>query len=149
MNYRQAQNSDVSAMAWPGLDGEEGRASEDRMSRYLEGTHHPQHALAPRVIFVGLENDLVVGYVAGHLTRRFGCDGELQWIYVVAEHRRGGIGSGLLGLLSGWFAAQKASKVCVNVAATNTVGRCFYARHGAEVLNEHWLVWRDMSVVEG
>jgi ribosomal protein S18 acetylase RimI-like enzyme len=119
------------------------------MARYLKGRHHPQHALMPRVIFVAMEGDSVVGYVAGHLTGRFGCHGELQWIYVAAEFRRGGVGSELLRMLASWFAGQGASRVCVNVAAANAVGRRFYARHGAETLNEHWLVWGDMRVVVG
>ena len=117
------------------------------MARYLEGRHHPQHALAPRVIYVALENGSVVGYVAGHLTRRYGCDGELQWIYVAAEHRRRRVGSELVRLLASWFANQKALRICVNVAPANAGARSFYVRQGAENLNEHWMVWSEISAV--
>lgn len=51
-----------------------------RMAQYLEGRHHPQEALAPRIIFVCLEDDSVIGYIGGHLTRRFDCDGGLQYL---------------------------------------------------------------------
>jgi len=117
------------------------------MARYLEGLQHPQHALAPRVVYVAVENDSVVGYVAGHLTRRYDCDGELQWIYVVAEHRRRRVGSELVRMLASWFANQKASRICVNVAPANARARSFYTRQGAENLNEHWMVWSEINVV--
>ena len=132
-------------MARIGIEGEEGRASGDRMARYLEGLHHPQHALMPRVMYVALENDSAVGYVAGHLTQRYACDGKLQWIYVIAEHRRRRVASELVRLLALWFATQKASRICVNVAPANAGARRFYARHGAENLNEQWMVWSDIS----
>jgi ribosomal protein S18 acetylase RimI-like enzyme len=149
VTYREADKSDITAIARIGTEGEEGRASGDRMARYLDGTHHPQYALMPRVIYVALENDSVVGYVAGHLTRRYECDGELQWIYVVEEHRRRRVGSELVRLLAAWFATQNASQVCVNVAPANAGARLFYARHGAENLNKHWMVWSEINVVLG
>jgi hypothetical protein len=37
----------------------------------------------------------------------------------------------------------------VDVDAANTTARRFYMRHGAEKLNEHWLVWNDISVMRG
>jgi hypothetical protein len=36
----------------------------------------------PRVSYVAFEQGLIVGFIAGHLTRRYGCDGELEWINV-------------------------------------------------------------------
>jgi len=85
--------------------------------------------------------------VAGHLTRRHGCDGELQWINVIPERRGSGIASELLRLLAGWFVEQKAFRICVNVDPSNAVARAFYIRHGAEKLNDHWLVWNDIRKV--
>jgi ribosomal protein S18 acetylase RimI-like enzyme len=116
------------------------------MARYLEGLHHPQHALGPRVSYVAVEDDSVVGYGAGHLTRRYGCDGELQWIYVVAEHRRRRVASELVRLLASWFATRNVSRICVNVAPDNAGARSFYTRQGAENLNEHWMVWSEIKV---
>jgi ribosomal protein S18 acetylase RimI-like enzyme len=124
-----------------------GGASEDRMARYLSHQHHPQEALIPRVIYIASEDDTPIGYIAGHLTRRYRCDAELQWIYVVSERRRMGVASELLRALAGWFAAQQASRICVNVEPTNTAARRFYTRHGAEGLNEFWLVWKDIAGV--
>jgi hypothetical protein len=45
-----------------------------------------------RAVFVATENEeLVIGFVAGHLTKSFDCDAELQWINVIAEKRGQGI----------------------------------------------------------
>ena len=148
VRYRQAVPSDIPAMA-------EIRAREwgtleywtDRIAGYMTGTLHPQQALPPRVAYVALAGSTVVGFIAGHLTRRFQCDGELEWINVVPEHRRSGIASALLRLLAEWFVGQHALRVCVDVDPANEAGRCFYRRHGAVDLDPHWLVWNDISVV--
>jgi len=146
--YRTANKSDVPAMAriraaeW-GSD-EYWRA---RISAYMNGAAHPQHALTPRVIYVAVIDSSVVGLIAGHLTRRYGCDGELQWIDVVRERRRKGIASELLVRLAQWFVQQKALRICVDLQPSNTGARTFYQNHGAEDLHRHWLVWNDISVV--
>jgi len=115
------------------------------MLRYLAGEHHPQQALLPRVMWIAAEDESPIGYVAGHLTRRFGCDGELQWIYVVPEHRRTQVASKLLCLLAEWFLEHGARRVCVDVG--NDEARPFYRRHGAVALNRHWVVWNDIGGV--
>jgi GNAT superfamily N-acetyltransferase len=147
VQYRQADPADIPAMARIRSEDEGGGASEERMARYLAGEHHPQQALMPRVIYVALAGDSLVGYIAGHLTRRYACDGELQWIYVIAEHRGRGVASELLRRLAAWFAEQNASRICVNVGEPNRIARRFYTRHGAEYLARHWLVWNDIHVV--
>jgi GNAT superfamily N-acetyltransferase len=48
--------------------------------------------------------------------RRYGCDGELQWIDATPEYRGKSVAAELIALLAKWFAEQSASKVCVNVA---------------------------------
>lgn len=115
------------------------------MLRYLAGEHHPQQALLPRVMWMAAEAKSPIGYVAGHLTRRFGCNGELQWIYVVADHRRGRVALELLRLLAVWFVEHEALRVCVDVGDEHA--RQFYKRHGAEDLSKHWLIWKDISAV--
>jgi ribosomal protein S18 acetylase RimI-like enzyme len=120
---------------------------EKRISGYLDGEHHPQKALMPRVIYVATEGNSLVGFIAGHLTRRYECDGELEWIDVIPAHRRSGVASELLRLLAAWFSGQNARRICVDVDPANTVARRFYTRHGAESLNPHWLVWNDINVV--
>jgi GNAT superfamily N-acetyltransferase len=116
-----------------------------RIGAYLSGEHSPQQALADRAAFVAIDNGTLVGFVAGHRTRRHGCDGELQWIDVMQENRGRGIAGGLLDRMSAWFVELGALRVCVNVDPGNAIARRFYARHGANPLNEHWMVWEDMS----
>jgi GNAT superfamily N-acetyltransferase len=148
MLYRQADKSDVPTMARiRAAEWETEEYWKRRISGYMDRESHPQQALLPRVIYVALDGDSVVGLVAGHLTRRHACDGELEWIDVVAGHRRSGVASELLRLLAQWFVGQKAIRVCVDVDPANTVARRFYARHGAESLNPHWLVWNDINIV--
>jgi len=146
--YREALKSDVPAMAR--IRAREWETEEywrTRMTAYMACELHPKHALMPRVVYVALDGDSVIGLIAGHLTRRHECDGELEWIDVISEHRKRGIASDLLRVLAAWFVEQKASRICVDVEPTNAVARKFYARHGAEILNPHWLVWPDISVV--
>jgi GNAT superfamily N-acetyltransferase len=144
--YRQADRLDIPGMAqiraanW----GQE-EYWRNRIARYMACELHPQQALMPRAIYVAMEGNSLVGFVAGHLTRRYGCDGELEWINVVPASRGSGVASKLLELMAGWFAEQNASSVCVNVDPSNSGARRFYTRHGAENLNEHWLVWNNIS----
>ena len=115
------------------------------MLRYLLGEHHPQQALAPRGIWLADLAETPIGYVAGHLTRRFSCEGELQWLYVVPDHRRCGVASQLLTLLAQWFVEQGARRVCVDVG--DDAARPFYRRCGATDLSRHWMVWPDIATV--
>jgi len=143
---RVAAANDVVEMARiRDLGGWTGGASAERMALYVSGEHHPQHAREPRIIFVAEGEGSMIGYIAGHLTTRFGCDGELQWLFVLPEHRGGGVASDLLRQLAAWFVSQAAPKVCVNVEPENMRARRFYERHGARAMNEHWLVWPDIS----
>jgi GNAT superfamily N-acetyltransferase len=146
--YRQADKSDIPAMAriraaeWESED-----YWNDRILGYLEGKLHPRQALMPRVMYVALEGDFLVGFIAGHLTRRYACHGELEWIDVIRERRRSGVASELLRRLAAWFAEQNALRICVDVDPANATARRFYSRHGAETLNEHWLVCNDIKIV--
>jgi len=146
--YRPSQAADVPGMAL--IRACESGSVEfwtNRISAYLNGEHNPQRALPPRRCYVAVRESSVVAFVAGHLTRRQRCDGELQWINVIRERRGSGIASDLLRLLAGWFVEQKAFRICVNVDPSNALARVFYTRHGAETLNAHWLVWNDISNV--
>jgi ribosomal protein S18 acetylase RimI-like enzyme len=119
------------------------------MRRYLAGEHHPQHARAPRAAFVAEVDGAMVGFIAGHLTTRFGCDGELQWLLVAPERRGSPVATRLLGELAMWFAREQARMVCVNVEPQNVRARRLYARRGAVELAEYWMVWSDMAVASG
>lgn len=141
VEYRRAELGDVPRLAGLPRPGEAG--GDPRMGAYLAGAHHPQHALAERAMWMAEAGGHAVGYVAGHLTRRFGCDGELQWIYVVPAWRRTGVASALLAHLAAWFVARGARRVGVDVG--DDAARPFYRRHGAEDLNRHWMVWPDVG----
>ncbi|MFZ3245385.1 MAG: GNAT family N-acetyltransferase [Candidatus Acidiferrales bacterium] len=150
VTYREAEKFDIPPMAQVrAAEWETEEYWRRRIAAYMDGDLDPRLALKPRVGYVAYEGDTLVGFIAGHLTRRHSCDGELEWINVIPERRGSGIASELLRLLAGWFVAQKASRICVDVEPTNTAARRFYARHGAEELNPHWLVWKDIDVVLG
>jgi GNAT superfamily N-acetyltransferase len=142
---RVAEMGDVPAMVALRAPGdEEGVPSAERMTGYLTGKHSPQRALQPRVVLLAETAGHVVGYIAGHRTQRFDCDGELEWLYVAAEHRRQGVATALLHRLSSWFVAQDARRICVNVASNNLDARAFYRARRARPLSAHWLVWDDV-----
>jgi GNAT superfamily N-acetyltransferase len=90
---------------------------------YLAGTSSPQQALPDRAVWVAIEENSLVGFVAGHLTTRFGCQGELQWINVLAEHRGKGIAGGLMNSMLDWFRSRNAFRICVDVEPENSVAR--------------------------
>jgi GNAT superfamily N-acetyltransferase len=96
-------------------------------------------------MWIALNGASPIGYVAGHLTRRFNCDGELQWIYVVPEHRRSHVASELLRLQAEWFVENQAWHICVDIGDDRA--RPFYRRHGAVDLNKHWMMWLDIRRV--
>ena len=124
-------------------------AVDGRMAAYLDGVHHPHQALQPRVAYLAIQDHAVVGYIAGHLTRRYECEGELQYLHVSLPQRRSGVASELLRRLAVWFTRQGAFKVCVNVNLESPGALPFYRRHGARAINAHWLVWPDIRTVGG
>jgi GNAT superfamily N-acetyltransferase len=119
--------------------------ADPRMAAYFNGEHHPQQALHPRAGFVALDVTAVVGYIAGHLTRRFGYDGEVQYLYVAPDYRRHGIAAALLRLMAAWFDDQNAMRVCVNVNVDSPPAAPFYLSQGASVLNQYWYAWEDIT----
>ena len=143
---REAVPDDVPTMAQIRAAGAwTGGAAADVMARYLAGEHHPQHALAPRAMFVAVYGESLLGFIAGHHTRRFECRGELQWLFVPVEQRGTGLADRLFERMALWFASHEAVHVCVNVEPRNIAARRFYARHGARDLNSYWMVWSDIT----
>lgn len=146
MEYREAKESDVSALA--GMRGKDPAAKENwtrRIPGYMNRTHNPLYALLPRIVYVTEDHGRIIGSIAGHLTKRFACDGELEWIDVLPEFLNKGIAAMLLQHLATWFIDRKALQICVDCAPDNLVAQNFYKKNGAEKLNEHWLVWKDIS----
>ena len=143
---RPAEDRDVMSMA--AIRAREWNNEDFWMARiagYLGGTYSPQRALGPRAMFVAAHADQVVGFVAGHLTRRFECDGELQWINVVEDYRGQGIARKLVAAMMQWFSSKNASRICVNVAAENLVARRLYSQLGAAAMNNAWMVWNEIG----
>lgn len=146
MEFRLVEEQDLKALA---AIRETNDASEgywlNRISGYYYGTHNPQQALAPRTIIIATDKSRVIGFIAGHLTRRYGCDGELQWVDTIPEYRGMGIATNLLRFLAKWFIENHAQRICVNCAPDNQIALNFYKKNGAVPLNDHWLVWDAMK----
>lgn len=146
--YREADKSDIPALAriraaeWGTED-----YWKNRITQYMDRKNFlfTRIVLSRRVIYVAFKDDELLGFIAGHLTHRFKCDGELQWINVIPEYRGSGVASELLRLLALWFTTQNASRICIDPG--NTIARRFYKKHGAENLDEHWMVWNDIQIV--
>jgi GNAT superfamily N-acetyltransferase len=146
---REATLTDVPSMAsLRDKSGWSGGANAERMTMYLSNEHHPQYALPQRIAFIAVEDEQLRGYVAGHLTTRFDCQGELQWILVDPDDRGGSVASELLIRMADWFSQNESNRVCVNVEPENVRARAFYRRHGAVELSEYWLQWPDISKVQ-
>lgn len=120
----------------------------ERIGGYLRGFYSPGKAERRRAIFVAIEEDSIAGFVAGHGTRRFTCEGELQWIDVVWEFRRRGIARALACQMGAWFVQQNIARVCVNVAPENEPARRLYASLGAQQLNLYWMLWPDVAAMQ-
>ncbi len=142
---RLVADRDIPAMAAiRALEWETETYWRNRIAGYLAGTQSPQKALPERAGFVAVDDGVIVGFVAGHRTWRHQCDGELEWINVARESRGSGIAGLLLTRMAAWFVEQNAFRICVDVEPKNAAARAFYAKHGAQRLNDYWMVWEDI-----
>ncbi|MGZ5219062.1 MAG: GNAT family N-acetyltransferase [Chitinophagaceae bacterium] len=142
--FREVTVEDVPYLAKiRGEDLESEKFWNDRILGYIKCIHHPQQALNTRIIYVAILNGTIVGFIAGHLTGRYKCDGELQWINVMAGAQRIGIASRLVKVLAKWFISKKSHKVCVDPG--NEIAIKFYQKNGAKMLNNHWMFWEDIG----
>lgn len=99
MEFRFAEPNDLKALAAiRGTDDNSESYWFNRISGYYHGTHSPQLALTPRVIIIATHDFRVIGFVAGHLARRYDFDGELQWIDTIPDYRGRGIATSLFQL---------------------------------------------------
>ncbi|MBB5394259.1 N-acetyltransferase [Mucilaginibacter sp. AK015] len=146
IKIRTADVNDLSALsAFRGNTADDQYFWLQRIGGYLNATYHPQQALPKRVIFASEYKDSLIGWIAGHLTRRYDCQGELQWLDVQPEFRFAGVASALLTQLMLWFQQNGAARICVNCAPDNNAALAFYRKNGAQQLNDHWLVWPDIE----
>ena len=148
LHYREARDGDVPAMAEiRAADWGTPEYWQERIRRYMAGELNARQAVPGHICLVAVESDRIAGLIAGHLTRRFGCDGELEWISIRPEYRKLGIATQLLLRLAEWFARRGARRICVDVEPSNTIARSFYARHGATDLKPHWMEWKDIQTL--
>ena len=115
-----------------------------RINGYFAGTYNPSYALAERTVLVAVQEEQIVGFVAGHLSTRMGCTAELQWMFVLPRWQRQGIGARLLWPLRQWFQGHGSTKVIVDASPENPY-RSFYLKHGAIPLDGYWLYWEDIG----
>lgn len=147
IHYREATRADVPAMTRCRAPDHAAGPADPRMAAYLEGRHHPQQALAARTAFVALAGDDVVGYIAGHATTRYGCSGEVQYLYVVPSHRRARVALRLLREMAAWFGANGIRRVCVNADVDSPGAVPFYLAQGATAINPYWYQWDDITTL--
>ena len=139
ISFRPAQVSDIPALAAI-------RAAEWETEAYWVrriGAYLPQDGEQDRTILIAEDGGAVAGLVAGHRTRRYGCDGELEWINVALESRGRGIGAMLIRQIGAWFVARGAQRICVDVNPNNASARKLYSRHGAKPFKPYWMIWED------
>ena len=147
IRYREATSADAPAMTRCRATDHAAGPADPRMAAYLDGRHHPQQALAPRTAFVALAGDDVVGYIAGHATTRYGCSGEVQYLYVVPSQRRAGVAQRLLREMATWFSAKGIRRVCVNADVDSPGAVPFYLAQGATAINQYWYQWDDITTL--
>ena len=147
IRFRIATGADVPAMAACRLSDSAAGPADPRMAAYFDGTHHPQQALPPRVGYVALVREGIIGYIAGHLTTRHDYAGEVQYLFVAPEFRRRGVATALLRLLADWFGSAGAQKVCVCVDARSPAAKPFYESASAFPFRRFWYGWDDVSVL--
>jgi len=146
LQLREATAADIVAMARCQLDDPVNPVADSRMAAYFAGLHHPQRALLARVGYVALVNEKIVGYIAGHLTTRHGCAGEVQYLFVSPDYRRRGIATELFRRLAKWFQAQAAQHVCVALADDSPKEAMpFYESVGACPFKKYWYAWEDVG----
>src|SRR5262245_22656687 len=148
VQFREATAADAPAMALSHVYDPSADAADPRMAAYLDGQHPPQQALLPRVAYLALVNDQVIGYTAGHRTTRHGCAGEVQYLFVSAAFRRRGVATELIRLLAQWFRTERVQKVCVALAGDSPADyRPFYESMGASPLRRFWYGWEDVGTL--
>jgi GNAT superfamily N-acetyltransferase len=113
---------------------------------YVRRLRYAQHAEEPRILFAATMNGEMVGFIAGHFSRRYETEGELQSIHVLKDFQGRGVGAELLRRLAAWFVAHQRRTICVGIDPASPYKR-FYEKHGARTINQHWLVWDDIACV--
>lgn len=148
VRYREATIADVPAIARLCAESrqEEGYWKA-RIEGYLNLEFNPHQATTDRMICVAIKKEIIIGFIAGHLTKRQEYAGQIQWIGTALQNRRVGIASELLSILSEWFIGHDVKSVRVDIDPENTAAQEFYRHHHASGINQYWLYWDDIAVV--
>ena len=149
IRYREASGADVPAMERCRAGDPQAGPADERMAAYLDGRHHPQHALGARIAFVAEAANVVVGYIAAHATTRHECGGEVQYLFVAPPYRRHGVASALLHSVARWFRDQGIRRVCVDVDIESDGAIPFYVAEHATQMRKCWYMWEDIGIVLG
>ena len=142
MNIRPADISDVPRITELFADG----MNEQNDSRFLlevtpsmlaeQGVRY-ECAVRQEEQFIAVGEDdqgEIVGYVWVRIARAMDVAhcGQVNELVVSSGHRRQGIGTGLLQLALGWFAAKDLSTLEVNFSVDNPSASAFWAAKGFE-----------------
>jgi hypothetical protein len=77
--FQSAELADIDAMARLRAEGWGSIPYwQARIRSYMSGELNPQHALPPRILITAKEGTDLIGFIAGHLSRRFDWQGELE-----------------------------------------------------------------------
>ena len=118
-----------------------------RWGTYFNGTS-PASSKPPRIILKAVTDGTIIGYIAGHLTNRYGLDAEIQSFYILKEYQRNGTGKQLLKILVEWLLTQHAKSLCAGINPANKY-QAFYLKYGGRYLNEYWIWWNDAEKLLG
>jgi GNAT superfamily N-acetyltransferase len=116
-----------------------------RWITYFRGKS-PKSSKPERQVMKAVLDDQIIGFIAVHLTTRFGIDSEIQNFYVSFERQRKGVGRALLASVLPWLIAQQARSLCVGIAEGNPY-QGFYLKSGGYYHNPHWIVWSDLNIL--
>jgi GNAT superfamily N-acetyltransferase len=114
-----------------------------RWETYFNGTS-PASSKPPRVIYKAVTGGTIIGYIAGHLTNRYGLDAEIQSFFITKEYQRNGTGKQLLKMFLEWLLIQRVKSLCAGINPVNKY-QAFYLKYGGKYLNEHWIWWEDVE----
>lgn len=115
----------------------------DRWQTYFDGKS-PQSSFPQKIILKAIQEDKIIGYLAGHFSSRYNLEAEIQSFYVLKEFQRQGIGKALLQKYVEWLLDNERKSLCVGFNPANKY-KSFYEKFGGLYLNEHWIYWNDLE----
>lgn len=148
VQYRAATARDVAEIARVcAQNGENESYWRARIDGYLSLEFNPHQSTVQRLVYVAVQEQTIIGFIAGHLTKRNDYPGQVQWIMIAETFRRSGIASELLTILAGWFSEHHAIGVRTDIDPGNPSAEMFYRHHHASGINKYWLYWDDIRIV--